>query len=212
MKLTSKLSSQVGDKSEESNRNVAAMCLRNPDLLGDIADGLQSDDGAMVGDSAEVMTIVAEVHPELIIPWAEYLPPLLDHPRARVRWESMHALGLIASLVPDFIETKLNRIGDIINNDSSVIARDWAVRTVSEYAGTGQDAAKKAYPLLKDAVAIRQNRHAHHAFPGMEKVAEYFPRKRREIESIAEEFTDSKRGVLKKAARQLLKRIDSLEG
>ena len=120
MSLTSQLSSQVGDRTEESNRKVAAMCLENPDLLGDIADGLQSDDAGMLGDSAEVMTMVAEVHPEFIIPYAKYLPPLLDHPKARVRWESMHALALVADLKPKVIEKLLGRIDEIIHTEAFV--------------------------------------------------------------------------------------------
>ena len=39
MTITTQLSSQIGDRTEEGNRRVGRMCLNNPDLLGDIAMG-----------------------------------------------------------------------------------------------------------------------------------------------------------------------------
>jgi hypothetical protein len=205
MNITAQLSSQIGERSEEGNRQVAGMCLRNPDLLGDIALGLESGDAGMLGDCAEVMTMVAQVHPELILSYARHLPPLLFHKKARVRWEAMHALGLIAAYKPALIERNLSRIEEIIHTDASVIARDWAVQAVGNYAGTGRKAAEKAYPVLLRAMPVREFRHAHHALRGLVNVVDLVPEKHEEVEALAEEFVYHKRGVLSKAAKELLK-------
>ena len=66
MSILNQLSSQVGDRTEASNRRVAAQCLLDPALLDEIARGLKSEDGALVADCAEVMTKVAEEHPEIV--------------------------------------------------------------------------------------------------------------------------------------------------
>src|SRR4030042_352943 len=100
MSILNQLSSQMGDRTEYSNRKVAIQCLENPDLLVDIAAGLRGSNAAIAGDCAEVMTKVAEADPEWVIPYAEDLSPLLIHKTARVRWEAVHALSLITPCVP----------------------------------------------------------------------------------------------------------------
>ena len=58
MKRLAQLSTQVGDRTEQSNRRIAALCLANPALLADIAEGLHSEQAALLGDCAEVFTSV----------------------------------------------------------------------------------------------------------------------------------------------------------
>ena len=58
MSILSQLSSQVGDRSEASNRKVVRQCLENPALLDEIAVGLKQQDAALLGDCAEVLTMV----------------------------------------------------------------------------------------------------------------------------------------------------------
>jgi hypothetical protein len=60
MSILAQLSSQVGDRSEYSNRKVVIQCYDDPDLLGEIAEGLKSKNAALVGDCAEVLTQIAE--------------------------------------------------------------------------------------------------------------------------------------------------------
>ena len=63
MSILTKLLSQVGDRSDYSNRKVVLECLDDPDLLGEIAAGLLNKDVALVGDCTGVLTQVAEQHP-----------------------------------------------------------------------------------------------------------------------------------------------------
>ena len=69
MKIIEQLSSQVGDRTQESNQRVTAICIANPALLEDVAEGRQSKEAALLGDCCEVMTKVAEQQSELILPY-----------------------------------------------------------------------------------------------------------------------------------------------
>jgi len=99
MGIIDQLSSRTGDRTSQSNREAATRCLAEPALFADIVGALSCEnvlsvDYRLLGDCAEVCTMVAEVRPELVAPHAALLPPLLDHKKARVRWEAMHALAL----------------------------------------------------------------------------------------------------------------------
>ncbi|MBI5958164.1 MAG: hypothetical protein HY866_05495, partial [Chloroflexi bacterium] len=124
MSILDELSSRAGDRTEASNRDVAALCVENPVLLAEIARGLVHKDVALVGDAVEVFTLVAEQHPEQVISYAEQITPLLAHKTTRVRWEAAHTLALIAAQSPQTIATRLEPLAAIIRTDKSVIVRD----------------------------------------------------------------------------------------
>ena len=71
MEILNQLSSQKGDKTEDSNKIVAEKCIANPRLLAEIAVGLEDKDKKMQSDCIEVFTLVSEKKPELIVQYAE---------------------------------------------------------------------------------------------------------------------------------------------
>jgi len=203
------LSSQTGDRTETSNRRVAIQCLEDPDLLVEIATGLGDKNQALVGDCAEVLTMVATDQPELVAAYAGDLTPLLVSKNTRVRWEAMHALSLISSLVPDTMEAFLLRLAEILHSDASVIVRDHATDALAGYASTSDAAALAAYPLLDEMLTLWNGKQAGHALHGMVQVARRLPSLRHQIRQIAEEFESFPRPVVRKAAEKLLKTLDS---
>lgn len=205
MSILDQLSSQVGDRTEASNRAVAAKCLDEPGLLAEVAAGLAGRDEKQVGDCAEVMTKVAAEDPTLVAPFAAKLVPLLGHEYTRARWEAAHALALIADKVPELIEAHLQDLDRAIFEDPSTIVRDHAVDTLSSYASVGPQQAEAAYPLLLRSVEAWDGKHAHHALPGLAHVAEDHPRHRPEILELAVRLQDHPKGVVRKAARALLR-------
>jgi len=207
--ILSQLSSQVGDRTEAANRRVVARCLADPALLTEIAGGLESDDAALVGDCAEVLTEVAREHPEWVAPYAPALAGLVTHRKTRVRWEAMHALALVAMLAPSVVASLLPRLGEIIRSDKSTITRDHAVDAVGNYAGTGRRAAREAYPLLQEALEAWGGKHAARALNGLANVAAAAPELADEVRAYGERYLDHSRGVVRKAAKRLLR---SLEG
>jgi hypothetical protein len=209
MSIRNQLSSQTGDHTETSNLKVVAKCLENPDLLAEIAAGLKDRDAALVGDCAEVLTEVAEVHPELVVPYADALSALLAHRTTRVRWEAMHALALVASSTPTTIAPMLLILMEKIRTDPSVIVRDYATDAITNYASTSKYAAECAYHLLIATLTLWAGKHAGHALVGLAHIARLVPARGVELRGIAEEYFHSERAVVRKAAKGLLKAIDS---
>jgi carbon monoxide dehydrogenase subunit G len=205
------LSSRVHDRTAKSNLKAAARCLKEPALLDEIAQGLKEQDAALVGDCAEVLTEVAREKPELAARYATDLAPLVNHATTRVRWEAMHALALVATRDPRVIASLLPRLDQIIRLDGSVIARDYAVDAVGNYAGTNIQAARAAYPLLMDALTVYNGKQAGHALAGLAKAVAADPGLRDELGPVWERFADSARGVVRKAARALMKAIQANE-
>ena len=209
MSILTQLSSQTGDRSEYSNRKVVVQCLEDPDLLVEIAAGLKEADAAVVGDCAEVLTKVAEEQPTWVVPYLKALSDLLIHKNTRVRWEAMHALALIAADTPSSIAPLLLVLMEKIRNDPSVIVRDYATDAIANYASTSIFAAECAYPLLMATLTLWEGKQAGHALLGLAQVARLVPAKSRELRGTAEFYLHSERAVVRKAAKELLKVIDS---
>jgi HEAT repeat protein len=207
MSILDQLSSQSGDLSEGSNRKVAGICLQNPDLLSEIAEGLKEKNAALAGDCAEVMTLIAEIHPEWTARYSASLAGLLSHKNTRVRWEAVHSLALTAREEPVVIEPILPALAGILRGDASIIVRDYATDAVANYASAGEAAAEAAYPLLKEMLSAWNGKHAGHALNGLIHVAEWQPSYHDELISIAEQFSNESRAVVRKAARDLLNRL-----
>jgi len=203
--LLDQLSSQIGDRTEAANRWVSAECLTNPALLTEIAPGLESDDDALVGDCAEVMTKVASERPEWVAPYAEALSELLGHKKTRVRWEAMHALGLVAPFAPHVMDAVLPQLGEMLRTDKSVIVRDCAVMALGNYARVGQRAAEDVHPMLKEALTAWEGKQAALALEGLLNVVEVAPSLADAVSVLAQGFVGDQRARVRKAAKALIK-------
>ena len=207
MSILNQLSSQVGERSEGPNRRVADRCLGEPGLLPEIAPGLGSDDAALAGDCAEVLTLVAEQRPNLVAPYAGAISALLGHKTTRVRWEAAHALAYIAGAVPEAMSALLPKLAGIIHADASIIVRDYLIDALGNYATTSPLAAEQASPYLKEALTAWDGRHAAHALNGLANVAKLVPSNRAELHAIAGNYLNDPKGVTRKAAKALLKTV-----
>ena len=208
MSILDQLSSQTGDRTESSNRKVVTLCLENPDLLVEISSGLEKKDAAIVADCAEVLTQIAEVHPDWVAPFAPQLTLLLSHKNTRVRWEAMHALALVAALTPETIASIFPQLRDMLRSDHSVIVRDHATDAIGRYASTSRTAAQVAFPILKEMLTLWEGKQAGHALLGLAQVANQLPAARAELRQIANGYAAFPRPVVRKAAQALLKAID----
>lgn len=206
--ILTKLSSQIGEKTEEGNRNVAKECLQDPTQLKEIGECLKGKNAALLGDCAEVLTKVAEENPVLVVPFAEQLQGLLEYKTTRVRWEAMHAIALMATHIPNQISTLLPQLKEIIHSDKSTIVRDYAVDTVCNYANVGKSEADVVFPLLKEALHLWEGKYRARVLNGLLNVSNQSPEYTLEIRGIAEEYIEDNKGVVKKAAKSLIKAID----
>ncbi len=208
MSILSQLSSQSGDRTEASNKEVAVICLQAPDFLAEIAASLGSKDAALAGDCAEVMTQVATARPDLVAPYAEQIAPLLAHKTTRVRWEASHTLALIAPLRPDVIKPLLPQIADMLRGDKSVIVRDYLTDALGGYARTGHDEAHDVFPLLKEVLTLWEGKEAGHALYGLACVSQSAHELDADLYPIAQEYISHARPVVRKAAKILLKAVE----
>lgn len=204
------LSSQIGQRSEQGNRKVALLILDDPTLLDDIKIGLLQKDTALIGDCAEVCTMVAEREPELIVPLGEILFSLLEHKNTRIRWEAMHALALITPFVPQLTSAALIKLEFLFRNDTSTIVRDYVIIAAGNLAQIGFEQAQLAYPLLNLSLTLHGTKHAKHGLDGFRKSIIYLPDKKTELEDIAQIFSQSPRPSIQAAAKSLLKSIRTI--
>jgi hypothetical protein len=209
MSILAELSSQVGDRTEGANRAAAQECLANPALLDQIAVGLAEKDANLVGDCAEVMTMVAEQQPALVAPYADRIVPVLSHKKTRPRWEVAHATALIAALVPETIQTLLPQFERMLGSDQSVIVRDYLVEALGNYATTGESAARAAHPLLRAMLVAWEGKQTGKALLALAKVAAAVPDLRNELRTLGESYLNHGRNVVRKAAAVLVKAAEN---
>jgi hypothetical protein len=207
MNILAHLSSQTGDKTETSNKAVAVLCLNDPKLLKEISSGLSQKNIDLVADCGEVMTFVAEKNPALVSAYISEILPLIKHKKTKARWEAMHAISLIAHIIPDVIESILLDLEDLIQKDSSTIVRDYTTETISTYSGLTSHTAKTGFPYLKLILDKWQDKHAGRALDGMFKAYQVMPSLKKEILAYAIEYSNSPKGVAKKAANKILKAL-----
>ncbi len=208
-KLVEQLSARTGDRTEASNLKVVEQCLADPQRVTEIAEGLRDKDAAVVGDCAEVLTKIAETHPGLVAPYASALTLSLTHKKTRVRWEAMHALAYIAEIATNDIAALLPQLRRIVQEDVSIIVRDYAIDTLGNYAKASESAAREAYPVLREALTAWDSRHAGHALSGLANVATRIPELRMEIRDCGLNYSDDKRAVVRQKAKTLLKITDT---
>ena len=205
MSILARLASQSGDWTAESNKRVVALVLQEPALLAEIAPGLESADAKLVGDCAEVMTMVAATRPELVVPYAAALIARLDDRDKRVRWETVHSLAEIAARAPDVITPLVRKLDEKIALDRSVIVRDYAILTLGEYGATSQAAARRVWPHLRQALLLWEGKHVGKALAAMLKLVKADPALKIEAEKVARLFADHKQASVRTAAKRLLK-------
>jgi len=207
MEIISLLSSSLKDRTEGQNKKVALMCIENPDLLLEIADSFGKVNDKLLGDCVEIFTMVAQSDPVLVYKYAEDLIPLLSSKNTRVRWEAMHSIALITTLIPEVINSLLLALKEIIINDKSVIVRDYAVKSISSLSGVKREYAIRTFPVLMEMLELWQDRHGAGIIEGLTNLVPLMPEVKGEIKKIIEEFENSERGTVRKAAKKLIKQL-----
>lgn len=195
----------MGDSSEASNKAVAREALERPEILDEVAVGLEWDDRKLVGDCAEVFTEVAKENPALVVPYMDRIVPLIIHKDARVRWESTHTLALVASLVPEQVAPLLPDLVAKIERDKSVIVRDHAVQALGEYGRSGPEAAREVFPYLLRALDVWDGKHTRLALEAMSKLLEVEPELKVEVRTAAQGCLNHQRSSVRQLAQKLAK-------
>jgi hypothetical protein len=208
MDIISQLSSQCGDRTDEANRKVAALCLENPRVLVLIMEELSSENPAIIGDCAEVFTKVAEFNPTIVVPFAGALVLLLNHKVTRVRWEAMHAIALTAHLNADAILQLLNIFTTLLHKETSTIVRDYVIDCLGKAASTNEAAAKQVLPILIEAITLWGDKHLARILNAMSLIAAVTPSLGVELVMYGQDYSNHEKGSIQKAAKKLVKIIN----
>jgi len=210
MEILNQLSSQKGDKTEIANRLVAENCIANPKILAEIAIGLENKDKKLQSDCIEVFTLVAEVKPEFVVPYAENILPLLYNKETKTRWEAVHTLSFIAEKIPDVISSVLPVLQSLIENDKSTIVRDYAVDTVANFAKLNAETSVKSYEILKFALELWGEKHAKQVFKGFNNVLNNCPDCKTEINVLVQPYLSANKKIVVTEAKKIIKRIEKI--
>ncbi len=208
MEILNQLSSQKGDKTEISNKLVAEKCIDNPKALAEIAAGLEDNNKKLQSDCIEVFTLVSEVKPELVVPYADNVLPLLYSKETKTRWEAAHTLSFIAEKIPNTVFSVLPTLQSLIEKDKSTIVRDYALDTVANFAKTNVESSEKSYELLKLALELWGEKHAKQVFKGFNHVLDNCPDCKAEINMLVQPYLTANKKVVVTEAKKLVKRIE----
>jgi hypothetical protein len=208
MEILNLLSSRQGDKTEKSNRLVAEQCIKYPQLLKDIVNGFLNNDKKLQSDCIEVCTIISENHPDLVVPFADKIVPLLANKETKTRWEAVHALSFIADKIPEIIFSVLPDLQDLIEKDKSTIVRDYAIDTIANYAKVDKGSSEKVFGILKAALDLWGEKHAKQVFKGFINIIDNQPSYKTEIGKIVKPYLDTKRNAVVNEAKKIIKRVE----
>ena len=214
MEILNQLSSQKGDKTEDSNKIVAEKCIANPRLLAEISVGLEDNsstaltnrDKKLQSDCIEVFTMVSEKKPEFVVPYVENIVPLLSSKETKTRWEAVHTLSYIAEKIPDVISYVLPTLQSLIEKDHSTIVRDYAIDTIANYAKVSVDSSEKSYKLLKSALKLWGEKHAKQVFRGLNYVLDNCSDCKAEINKLVQPYLSANKKIVASEAKKIVKR------
>ena len=209
MEILNQLSSQKGDKTEIANRLVAEKCIANPKILAEIAIGLADKDKKLQSDCIEVFTLVAEVKPELVVPYSENILPLLSGKETKTRWEAVHTLSFIADKIPEIIFSVLPALQSLVEKEKSTIVRDYAMDTVANYAKVSAETSEKSYEVLKFALELWGEKHAKQVFKGFNNVLSNCSDYNAEINLLVQPYLTANKKIVATEAKKIIKRIES---
>jgi len=208
MEILNQLSSQKGDKTEIANRLVAEKCIANPRALAEIAIGLEDKDKKLQSDCIEVFTLVSEVKPEFIVPYADNILPLLYSKESKTRWEAVHTLSFIAEKIPDIIFSILPVLQSLVEKDKSTIVRDYTMDTVANYAKVSAETSEKSYELLKYALELWGEKHAKQVFKGFNNVLNNCTDFKAEINLLVQPYLNASKKIVAAEAKKIIKRTE----
>jgi hypothetical protein len=116
----------------------------------------------------------------------------------------MHAIALVARLVPERIAPMIGELGAKIKGDRSVIVRDWAVYTLGEYGSTSRKAAQTAFPVLTDGLTAWEGKQAGKVLEALGKLVERDASLGQQAASLAEPYLTHKSSTVRRLAKKLI--------
>lgn len=204
MKTIDRLSTSMGVRGNAPNKELALCCLKDPLLLQNLRPALLIYKKEITADAAEVFTEVALQKPELVSPFFNDLFPLLKCKDNRARWEAMHAISAITFLNVELMRPLLPELERLVQEDKSIIVRDYVIEAIGNYSGVSLLCAKEALPYLEKFLSLENGRFAGKCIFAMMQCAVFLPANA-QLEKIANNYSLHEKASVQKAARKLLR-------
>ena len=116
-------------RSDGLSTEVASFVLANPQLIGELLDGLDEPQDLLRGRTADALEKIARTSPDLLIAWLPKLYTVArEDPRPAVKMHIAMLLGhlaMYAEHAPDITQSLLEML-----DDPSVFTRSWAIASL----------------------------------------------------------------------------------
>ena len=126
-----------------------------------------------------------------------------------IRGLTLEALSLCAAYTPRVIADVFKLITAILNAEPEERLRNLALTTLSAYARTSHKAAERVFPLAAKALDAWKNSNSLAALAALANVAKSAPELMPKVRALATPLAKDDRELVRKAARGLLKAIDT---
>ncbi|MDR0308439.1 MAG: hypothetical protein LBH87_00725 [Coriobacteriales bacterium] len=138
--------------SNEDRFTVANQAAEDPDVLHQLVENLSTDARRMRQFSAGALAVLADLHPDMLLPYCEQLIDALHRPEAQTRWEILEALISIIPLNPDVSFKAVAGAEASLYDEDSGTARLSAVRFLATYGAIDDKHSEEVWPLLDEAI------------------------------------------------------------
>ena len=154
MTVIEKLSSSIGKRSKEANKDFANVIAGKNDRksIKELIGLLENKDRNIQSDSIKVLYETGYLRPDLIADYHEIFVELLKNKNNRLVWGAMIALSSISTIVPEVIYKELPKIVTAVNK-GSVITKDAGVALFANLA-TVENQKQEVFPLLLKELTI----------------------------------------------------------
>jgi hypothetical protein len=155
MSIISQLSSQIGRKDENPNKELGIKLVEEQDLLGirEIADNLSNPSRDIQIDCLGVLEMVGQLAPDLIEDYFDYFLRLALGNDNRLIWQSLINIAMIAERKADIIMDHQDKFIELIDQ-GTVITQDNGIKILARAGSAKKEYSQRIFPYLLDQLKI----------------------------------------------------------
>jgi hypothetical protein len=126
--------------------------LRRVKTRRELIDALGSETRALREYASNVLLIVAQQEPALLLDFGADIADALNRPESLTRYNTIETIGLLAQLQPKLVTSTFEALEDCLYDEDSGTVRLYAFRVLAAYGATGTARASKVWPSLSTAL------------------------------------------------------------
>jgi hypothetical protein len=93
----SELLQEISQK-ETDKHEIVDRVIRNPELISEIAEGLNANKARIKYGCARILRLLSEKKPEILYPRFDFFVDLLDSSNSFLKWDAIHILGNLVAV------------------------------------------------------------------------------------------------------------------